>query len=535
MSADYSVNPAFLLGAPLLHQKESMSNTAVPQPGQSASAAKSFAVLEVRNIVKTYGGVKALNGVSMTLTAGNVHCLAGENGCGKSTLIKIISGVEKPDSGEIYIDGVLQTSLSPFDSIMAGIQVIYQDFSLFPNLSVLENIVLTAHVARRATLFSARKAQPAAAAIIAELGLHLDLDSKVEELSVADKQLTAICRALVNDARIIVMDEPTTALTHTEVNHLFDVVNKLRERGVALVFVSHKLEEALEVSQEVTILRNGEHVISGAADSFDRRSLTKYMTGRELNETRDITQPTWSDSPLMSVHALATPGAFSDVSFTLHRGEILGITGLLGSGRTEIAEALFGVRPATTGTIEIAGKPIRIRSIGDAIAAGIGYLPEDRLTQGLFMEKSVANNLIAGSLDSYRKGKLFLDSAKILSTITAMFSRLKIKARNVDAPVRSLSGGNAQRVVLGKLLANRPSILILNGPTVGVDVGSKEEILDILRAEARGGTGIIVISDDSPELVAMCNRILVVRQGKIVDVLEGESVTADMIREKTTA
>lgn len=492
-------------------------------------------VLEVRNIVKTYGGVKALDDVSLSLTAGNVHCLAGENGCGKSTLIKVISGVEQPDSGEILIDGIRQGRLSPFDAIIAGIQVIYQDFSLFPNLTVLENIVLTSHVARRAKLYSARKSRPAARAIVKELGLSLDLDARVEDLSVADKQLTAICRALINDARVIVMDEPTTALTHTEVKYLFEIVNRLRARGVALLFVSHKLEEALEVSQDVTILRSGEHVVSGDASDFDRRSLTRFMTGRELKESREVTTPDWHTAPLLSVIGLSTPGAFRDVTFTLQRGEILGITGLLGSGRTEIAEALFGVLPAESGSIEINGSRVVIRSITDAINAGIGYLPEDRLTQGLFLDKSVADNLIAGSLGRYRRGGLFLDSAKISTTITTMFERLRIKARSVAAPVRSLSGGNAQRVVLGKLLANRPSVLILNGPTVGVDVGSKEEILAILRAEATEGMGIIVISDDAPELVAVCNRVLVVRQGEIADVLEGSSITADNIQEKTTA
>ncbi|MGV8876292.1 MAG: sugar ABC transporter ATP-binding protein [Rhodoglobus sp.] len=492
-------------------------------------------ILEVRNIVKTYGGVKALDSVSMSLTAGNVHCLAGENGCGKSTLIKVISGVEQPDSGEIFLDGVRQSKFTPFSAIIAGIQVIYQDFSLFPNLTVLENIVLTSHVARRAKLFSARKSRPAAQSIINELGLSLDLDARVEDLSVADKQLTAICRALVNDARIIVMDEPTTALTHTEVNYLFEIVNRLRARGVALVFVSHKLEEALEVSQDVTILRSGKHVVSGDSTDFDRLSLTRYMTGRELNEERQVTTPDWDAAPLLSVKALSTPGAFRDVTFTLHGGEILGITGLLGSGRTEIAEALFGVLPAESGTIEIRGKRVAIRSITDAIHAGVGYLPEDRLTQGLFLDKSVADNLIAGSLGRYRKAGVFLDSAKIVRTITTLFERLKIKARSVAAPVRSLSGGNAQRVVLGKLLANRPSVLILNGPTVGVDVGSKEEILAILRSEATDGMGIIIISDDAPELVAVCNRVLVVRQGEISHVLEGAQITADNIQEKTTA
>ncbi|QYH35171.1 sugar ABC transporter ATP-binding protein [Salinibacterium sp. M195] len=492
-------------------------------------------VLEVRNIVKTYGGVKALDDVSLSLTAGNVHCLAGENGCGKSTLIKIISGVEQPDSGEVFIDGVRQGKLSPFSAIIAGIQVIYQDFSLFPNLTVLENIVLTSHVARRAKLYSTRKSRPAARAIVKELGLSLDLDATVEDLSVADKQLTAICRALVNDARVIVMDEPTTALTHTEVKYLFEIVNRLRARGVALVFVSHKLEEALEVSQEVTILRSGQHVVTGDASEFDRLSITRYMTGRDLDESREVTTPDWDAEPLLSVAGLSTPGAFRDVTFDLQPGEILGITGLLGSGRTEIAEALFGVLPAASGTIHVNGSPVKIRSISDAIRAGIGYLPEDRLTQGLFLDKSVADNLIAGSLGSYRRAGIFLDSAKISTTISTMFERLKIKARSVAAPVRSLSGGNAQRVVLGKLLANRPLVLILNGPTVGVDVGSKEEILAILRDEASGGMGIIVISDDAPELVSVCNRVLVVRQGEIADVLEGSDITADNIQEKTTA
>jgi simple sugar transport system ATP-binding protein len=500
-----------------------------------ASSSKSLPVLEVRNIVKTYGGVKALDDVSMALSAGNVHCLAGENGCGKSTLIKIISGVEQPDSGSIYIDGKLQEKLSPFSSIMAGIQVIYQDFSLFPNLTVAENITITSQVANRAKLFSSKKAKLAAKEIVSELGLDLDLEAKVESLSVADKQLTAICRALVNDARVIVMDEPTTALTHTEVSYLFEVVNRLRERGVALVFVSHKLEEALEVSQDVTILRSGKHIISGPAKDFDRKSLTQHITGRTVSEARDITTPIMTVQPLIKVSHLTLPGAFNDVSFTLHRGEILGITGLLGSGRTEIAEALFGVKPAESGTIEMGGKQIRIRSIRDAIKAGIGYLPEDRLTQGLFLDKSVGDNIIAGSLDKHKSAIGFLDGAGVSKTIQSMFDRLKIKAKNVSAPVRSLSGGNAQRVVLGKLLANQPKVLILNGPTVGVDIGSKEQILEILRNEANLGMGIIVISDDSPELVSVCNRVLVVRQGEIVDTLVGSKITTANIQEMTTA
>lgn len=497
--------------------------------------AESAPVLEVKNIVKTYGGVKALGDVSMTLTAGHVHCLAGENGCGKSTLIKIISGVERPDSGVILIDGKPQPPLSPVDSIDAGIQVIYQDFSLFPNLSVGENISITSQVAKRSKFFSRVEANAAAEAIIAELNLHLDVNELVENLSVADKQLTAICRALVNDARVIIMDEPTTALTHAEVKYLFQIVRKLRDRGVALVFVSHKLEEALEVSQDVTILRNGKHIISGKAKDFDRQSLTKHITGRDVREHRELSSPRLDEAPLMAVNNLSLPGAFNDVSFELHAGEILGISGLLGSGRTEIAEALFGVRPARSGTITVKGEQVAIRSISDALKAGIGYLPEDRLTQGLFLDKSVGDNLIASSLDEHRSRLKFLDPKRISQTIDDFFGRLRIKASGVDAAVRSLSGGNAQRVVLGKLLATHPTVLILNGPTVGVDIGSKEEILTILRAEANRGMGIIVISDDAPELVSVCNRVLVVRQGRIVEALAGDAVTVSDIQEKTAA
>lgn len=492
-------------------------------------------IIEVRNVVKSYGGVRALDDVSMTLRAGNVHCLAGENGCGKSTLIKIISGVEQPDSGQIFIQGKLQGRVSPLGAILAGIQVIYQDFSLFPNLTVAENITITSQIANRASFFSPKKSKTDALKIVSELGLNLDMDAKVESLSVANKQLTAICRALVNDAKVIVMDEPTTALTHTEVGYLFDVVNRLRERGVALVFVSHKLEEALEVSQDITILRNGQHIISGLAKDFDRDSLTMHITGRQVNESREITAPIMTVQPLLKVLNLTLGGAFEDVSFTLHRGEILGITGLLGSGRTEIAEALFGVSPARSGSIEVDGRPVSIRSIQDSQKVGIGYLPEDRLTQGLFQDKSVGDNLIAASLDNHRNKWGFLISDSVARTIQEMFTRLRIKAPSPLVPVRSLSGGNAQRVVLGKLLANHPKVLILNGPTVGVDVGSKEQILSLLRDEANDGMGIIVISDDSPELVAVCNRVLIVRQGRIVDELSGSNVSVSRIQELTTA
>lgn len=501
----------------------------------ATEAASTVPVLEVRNIIKRYGGVTALNDVSMALAGGHVHCLAGENGCGKSTLIKIISGAERPDSGEILINGVPHTHMTPKAAIQQGIQVIYQDFSLFPNLTVAENIVLTSAVAQKRAFVSAKRSRPAAQAIVDELGLDLDLDLIVEQLPVADKQLTAICRALINDARVIIMDEPTTALTHSEVQRLFALVNKLRQRGVALVFVSHKLEEALQISQDVTILRSGRLITTGPASGFDRRSISTFMTGREVDESRIVNEPVEGAGQLLRVKNLTLPGAFEDISFDVLEGEIVGLTGLLGSGRTEIAEALFGVLRAESGEIELGGKTVQIHSIRDAVSAGIGYVPEDRLTQGLFMDKSIADNMTASSLEKYRTKLGLLDKQKISEMIGGLFDKLRIKAPNVDAPVRSLSGGNAQRVVLAKWLANGPRILILNGPTVGVDVGSKEEILAILRAQAAAGMGIIVISDDVPELVSVCNRVIVVQQGRVTSEFSGDEIDVDAIQEKMAA
>ncbi len=495
----------------------------------SEPSAATAPVLEARHIVKTYGGVTALDDVTFEARAGHVHCLAGENGCGKSTLIKIISGVERPDSGSIVIDGEEYGHLTPAEAIRAGVQVIYQDFSLFPNLSVAENIVLTAQVADRKRLFSAGSTRPRAQAIVDELGLDIDLDARVESLSVANRQLTAICRALISDAKVIFMDEPTTALTRTEVSSLFALVERLRERNVALVFVTHKLEEALQVSQDLTILRSGSLVVTGPASDFDRRSVTKHMTGRDVIESRHLNDYDATAAPRLSVEGLTLSGAFRDVSFEVRPGEILGVTGLLGSGRSEIVESLFGIYPAGSGTVRVDGRQVRLHSITDAIDAGFGYVPSDRLTEGLCLDKSIADNTISASLDRHRRWGIFTDRGKVASTIDRFFTALRIKAPDVSAPVRSLSGGNAQRVVLAKWLANDPRVLMLNGPTVGVDVGSKEEILDILRAQATRGMSIVVVSDDVPELVSVCHRVLVVRRGRVTHEIAGDDVTAPAI------
>ncbi len=493
------------------------------------------AVVEVRDIVKTYGGVRALKGVSLSFAPGEVHCLAGENGSGKSTLIKIISGVERPDSGELVIAGDSQAHTTPSGAIRSGIQVIYQDFSLFPNLSAGENIAMLSELASRRLLSSARRIRASAQKIVSDLGLTIDLDAEVGTLSVADRQLIAICRALVNEATVLIMDEPTTALTHSEVERLFVIVRRLQKRGVAIVFVSHKLDEVLAISDRVSVLRNGEIVVSGAASDFTTRAIATAMTGREVSEERVVTELAADAEILLEVEGLGRAAAFSDVTFALRKGEILGLTGLLGSGRSEIAEAIFGVLPADRGTIRIGGQIHRIRTIVDAIRAGIGYVPEDRLSQGLFLDKSIADNMVAASLDRYRGRLVLLDRARIRTSISELFARLRIKAPNARAAVRSLSGGNAQRVVLAKWIDRGPKVLMLNGPTVGVDIGSKEEILNLLREQAGLGRGIIVISDDIPELVASCHRVLIVRQGRVVAELSGDEIDADRIQQGMAA
>ena len=482
-----------------------------PRPHGEGVSVQENPFLEVRDIVKNFGGVRALDGVNMAVWPGEVLCLAGENGCGKSTLIKVISGVHAPDAGRILIDGHTVSSLTPLSAMDAGIQVIYQDFSLFSNLTVAENIMMTSSVTEKKKFFSSTSAKQQAAQIVERLGVPLPLDADVEQLSVADKQLTAICRALAGNAKLLIMDEPTTALTQREVARLFIVVEKLSAQGVALIFVSHKLDEVMAISQRVTIMRSGRNVIDSPVEDLDREKITHYMTGKELDQSRRVPPLAADAEERLRVESLTSQGGFEDVSFSVKKGEILGITGLLGSGRTEIAQALFGLLPIDSGRVYIDGEHVEVGSIGQAIKAHIGYVPEDRLTEGLFLDKSIADNVIAASIDHHT-------------------SKLNTLRKDKIRPVRSLSGGNAQRVVLAKWLARNPKVLILNGPTVGVDVGSKAEILDILREQAEAGMAIVIISDDAPELVSCCHRVLITKGGHIAAELAGEDVDARTIR-----
>ncbi len=491
-------------------------------------------VLEVRGLSKSFAGLKALDRVDLSLRPGEIHCLAGENGSGKSTLIKVISGVYQPDEGEIVLSGVSYPKLTPIEAIHGGVQVIYQDFSVFPNLTVMENLALTGELAQRRKLVNWRRFRRIAEEAVAKIDFAVDLDARVGDLSVADKQLIAISRALLTDTRLIIMDEPTTALTHREVEALFRVITDLKERGIATLFVSHKLDEVFQISERFTILRNGKLVATAEPSELDHKRFARYMTGREFSD-ESLAPGREPGEKVLEVEDLCLSDAFEDVSFTLRRGEVLGITGLLGSGRTELALTLFGVFRADRGRLWIKDKGVALRGIRDAISHGIAYVPEDRLTEGLMLERSIGDNIVVSEIDDLSSVLGVLKPRARRTEVERWVDELRIATKNPDNPVNTLSGGNQQRVVLAKWLATKPDVLILNGPTVGVDIGSKHDIHTVLRQLADDGMGIIVISDDIPELLRTTNRILLLREGRIVDEIDPAATTEQELSAKITA
>ncbi len=368
-------------------------------------------LLRAVDICKSFAGVQALKGVSLEIQPGEIHCLAGENGCGKSTLIKVISGVYQQDSGYIEFNGKRFGKITPRDAIASGIQVIYQDFSIFPNLTVMENLAFNSELADGHKLVNRKRMRKIAEEAIAKINFDVELDRLVGTLSVAEKQMVAISRALMFNARLIIMDEPTTALTRKEVQALFKIIMRLKQQGIAILFVSHKLNEVFEISERFTIFRSGELVVSGNTSDLDDKKFSYYMTGREF-EDELFTPQNLSEKPVLEAKGLGLTGFFEDISFTLRKGEILGITGLLDSGRTELALSLFGMRPADKGALYKDGEEIHLKSPQDAIKNRIGYVPEDRLSEGLFLPRSIADNVVISEIDRLASGVGIIDRAK---------------------------------------------------------------------------------------------------------------------------
>ena len=489
------------------------------------------AFLSLKHVSKTYGGVRALDSVDFEIRRGEIHCLVGENGSGKSTLIKIISGVVPPDDGaEIEIDGERLRNYRSIDAIRKGIEVIYQDLSLFPNLTVAENIALPEQIAAGRRLVAWKSTARIARSAMARVGVRLPLEVPVGEISVADQQLVAICRALVHDIRLVIMDEPTASLTRKEVDALLTVVKDLQAKGIATLFVSHKLDEVLQIAERVSVLRDGLNVGVFPATEMNDEKLTHLITGKAL-ERRRYAAPITPGETLLAVEGLTKAGNFRDINFTLRQGEILGITGLLGSGRSELALALFGINPAEAGTIELAGRPVAIRSVQDAVRLGIGYVPENRLVEGLVMDQSVGRNIVLTVIDRLTGPLGLLAPARVRGVIDERVRELSIRLPSVEAPVRTLSGGNQQRVVLARWLASEPKLLILDGPTVGVDVGAKNAIHETIRGLAERGLGVLMISDEIPEVYHNCSRVLVMRKGRLVAEFDTAQVTEREIQD----
>ncbi|MDQ0471377.1 sugar ABC transporter ATP-binding protein [Labrys wisconsinensis] len=492
------------------------------------------AFLQLSDISKRFGGVRALEHVDLVLEQGEVHCIAGENGSGKSTLIKIIAGVQAPEpGGRIVIEGQHYPHLTPNQSTTCGIQIIYQDLSLFPNLTVAENIGMAQHLGSP-HLVDWSEIERIALGAVERIGANLALDRKVEELPIAQRQIVAICRALAGDAKLVIMDEPTASLTRQEIKTLLQLIADLKARGITIVFVSHKLDEVLEVADKVTVLRDGKCVGTFSATGINDKKLAFLMTGKEFHY--DLREVDLSKAPVvLSVSDLERTGDYQDVSFEVRAGEIFGITGLLGSGRTELALSLFGMNPPDRGEIRIGGNRVVLRSNRDAIKQGIAYVSEDRLSLGLILQQPISSNIVVTIFDKISGALGLLDPAKRKTAVRDWIRDLAIKVSNPENSVSTLSGGNQQRVVLAKWLACAPRLLILDSPTVGVDINAKDGIYDIVRKLAATGVAIIMISDEVPEVLYHSHRIGIMRGGRLEREFLAHATTEHEISEAINA
>ena len=483
---------------------------------QQSMVGRRPSLLHLEKISKRFGGVQALKDISFDVAAGEVLCLAGENGCGKSTLIKIISSVHTPEPGAIMeFDGKPMEHLTPGRARELGIQVIWQDLALFPEMSVAENLAFVRTLAARSHIVGYGQMRRVARSMLEKLGVTIDLDRPVRSLSIAQRQLVAIARALVADARLVFMDEPTASLSHAETLALLEIVRRLSAENIAVVFVSHRLAEVLAVCERVTVLRDGRYVGTFPTQGMTQIRLTELMTGKEFDEQVRAGQSA-PGGPVLSVRHLTRRGEYRGISFEIRKGEILGLTGRLGAGRTELALSLFGMSQPDSGEIRLNGKLLHMRSNRDAVTAGIAYVSEDRLSLGLVQPQSIADNTTVTVLNDLKNSVGLLSPSKKAGLVDHWITRLAVKIGHPDDPVSTLSGGNQQRIVLAKWLATRPKPLILDSPTVGVDVGARHGIFQIVRQLAHEGMAILLISDETPEVYFNSDRILHMRDGAII-------------------
>lgn len=493
-------------------------------------------ILEMKNIVRTFPGVKALNSVDFALRKGTVHALMGENGAGKSTLMKCLVGINPPDSGEIFLKSKRVTIPNPLTALRLGIAMIYQELNPVAERSVMENIWLGREPTYgRMGFFVDHKAMfQKTKELLADLNLDLNPRQKVKELSIAKMQMIEIAKAVSYNADIVVMDEPTSALTPNEVDHLFAMIARLKQRNVSVIYISHKMEEIFRIADEVTVLRDGSNVVTKLVADMTIDSLIAAMVGRNLTEMFPKIKCPIGEVRFEARH-VEVPKLLHDVSFDLRRGEILGVSGLVGAGRTELMETLFGLRRKTAGEILIDGKPVDISSPIDAINAGIGFLTEDRRLTGVIPVLSVKVNTILAHLNGYQKALGFLEQRRIQKDCLAYREKLSIKTPTIETLIQNLSGGNQQKVLVARWLLNNPDILILDEPTRGIDVGAKAEIHSIITRLASEGKSIIMVSSELPEIIGMSDRVMVVCQGQITAILDRKNLDQETIMRYATS
>lgn len=470
-------------------------------------------LLELKNITKSFSGVEVLHDVSFSLQQGEVHALLGENGAGKSTLVKIITGVHQPDQGEIYLNDTLVHFHDAHESRNAGIAAIYQELTLFPDLDVAENIFVGRQPVKRGGRIDWKKLYDEAERLLTSLGVHIDLKQKARSLSIAQQQMIEIARAISINARILIMDEPTSSLTLSEVNDLFRLVRRLRDGGTAIIFISHRLEELFEIAGRVTILRDGTYIDTLLMKDVSRDELIRLMVGRSITSLFPK-QDVKAGAVILKVENLSRADTFEDISFELRKGEVLGMAGLVGAGRTNVARALFGVEPSTGGRIYIDGKEVSINSSQVAKELGIAYVPEDRQLHGLIPAMSITSNISLSTLPNYARHGWLQNTTERKAAHQAA-RQMEVRANHIWQDARELSGGNQQKMVLAKWLNTNPQILILDEPTRGIDVGAKAAVHALMSKLASEGMAILMISSELPEILGMSDRVIVMREGRI--------------------
>jgi len=488
------------------------------------------ALLELRGISKRFGASRALSGVDFSLHAGEIHALCGENGAGKSTLMNIIDGIHRPDEGEILLNGQKVVIDGPAHAMRLGIGLVHQEIALCADATVAENIFMPEINAGKAAWMNYASFNERAAKVLRRLGQDIDPATPVRDLSISSQQLVEIAKALTLDCKVLILDEPTAALTDNESAALFRVLHDLKAQGIGIIYISHRMAEIFTHGDRVTVLRDGRNVHCGPLAGLTPDELVRRMVGRDMGNYYPPKQSVAESSgPVLEVNDIADGERVHGVSFALKRGEILGIAGLMGAGRSELAETICGLRVARRGTVRLAGKALTIRKYSDALRAGIAYLSEDRKAAGVFLDLPIAQNVSSMALGRVSSAWGLLQRSAEHKLAKTLGAKLNLKSDGVAIEVSSLSGGNQQKVAIAKLLATNPSVLLMDEPTRGVDVGAKSEIHHILRELANQGVGVIVISSELPEIIGLCDRALVIRDGQVAGELESNEMTEEAL------